>query len=188
METGAQMGKPSLQLSDEAVQAKTGKTWSEWLAVLDAAGARKKNRKEIVAYVSGTYRVGPWWRQMVTVGYEQARGMREPHQSSSGYGVSVSKTLPVSVAALYAAWKDEKTRSLWLRERSILIRKATAPKSMRVTWSDRKTNVDVYFYSKGNSRSQVVVQHGKLSDAKAVEKMKAHWSKALNRLKEVLET
>jgi len=28
------------RLSDAAVQAKTGKTWQEWFAVLDAAGAR----------------------------------------------------------------------------------------------------------------------------------------------------
>ena len=28
-------------ISDEAVRAKTGRTWGEWFAILDGAGARK---------------------------------------------------------------------------------------------------------------------------------------------------
>ncbi len=37
-------------LSDQAVKKATGKSWQEWLAILDKAGARKmthtKNRRE----------------------------------------------------------------------------------------------------------------------------------------------
>ncbi|MBZ5536330.1 MAG: hypothetical protein LAO31_10280 [Acidobacteriia bacterium] len=89
MRTGSRM-------SDEAVQGKAGRTWKEWFSILDAAGARKMNHKEIVAYLSSKHKVGSWWRQMVTVGYEQARGMRELHQKPGGYEISVSKTIPVS--------------------------------------------------------------------------------------------
>ena len=34
-------------IGDEAVRAKTGRDWAEWLAVLDAAGAAKMTHKEI---------------------------------------------------------------------------------------------------------------------------------------------
>ena len=60
------------RMSDAAVKAKTGKTWSEWFVVLDKAGAKKMDHKEIVAYVSERYEVESWWWQMVAVTYEQA--------------------------------------------------------------------------------------------------------------------
>ena len=180
MEAGSRM-------SDKAVQAKTGKTWAQWFSTLDAAGARKMSHKEIVAHLSSKHKVGPWWRQMVTVGYEQARGMRALHQKPGGYEISVSKTIPVSVSALYRAWQDEGIRRRWLTEKSLAIRRSTANKSMRVTWSDLQTRVDVNFYPRGSTKSQVVVQHGKLKDSKAADGMKVYWSKTLDRLKEVLE-
>ena len=43
--------RPVPRLSDAAVQAKTGKTWQEWFAVLDAAGARAMDHQSIAAYL-----------------------------------------------------------------------------------------------------------------------------------------
>ena len=184
-----------LPIGDAAVQARTGKKWAEWFNILDDAGARKMNHQEIVAYLGGCrdrtpesrYQLSPWWTQMVTVAYEQARGMREKHQRPEGYQISGSKTVGVSVSALFRAWQDEKARNRWLGEKSLVIRKATANRSMRITWSDRKTSVEVNFYPRGESKSQVTVQHSKLPDAKAAERMKAYWAKALDRLKGSLE-
>lgn len=47
-----------------------------------------------------------------------------------------------------------------------------------------KTRVDVNFYDKGTSKSQVVVvvQHNKLSNLNEVEKMRSYWKKAVERL------
>ena len=70
---------------------------------------------------------------------------------------------------------------------AIVIRKATRPKSMRITWSDRKTSLEVNFYAKGVGKGQVVVQHSKLPDAKAAAKMKGYWAKTLDRLRGMLE-
>ncbi len=58
---------------------------------------------------------------------------------------------------------------------------------MRITWIDGATHLDVTFYVKGDAKSQVIVQHGKLPDAKGAETMKAYWSEALDRLKSCLE-
>jgi hypothetical protein len=71
-------------ISDAAVQAKTGKTWPEWLALLDRAGARKMNHQEIASYLHDELGCSGWWSQMVTVGYEQARGMRDPRCQRRG--------------------------------------------------------------------------------------------------------
>jgi len=174
-------------MSDAAVQSKTGKTWKEWFAILDKAGASKMSHQEIVKYLNTKQGVGPWWQQMVTVTYEQARGLREKHQKPEGYQISVSRTVNTPLPKLFKSVANEKARSAWLAEDGLVVRKATANKSMRVTWHDGKTSLEINFYPKGDDKSQIVVQHSKLPDAKSSAKMKAYWAKALDRLREALE-
>lgn len=175
-------------MSDQAVQAKTGKTWDEWFAILDRAGAKKMSHQEIVAQLVDHHSVGPWWQQMVTVTYEKARGLREDHQVSDGYQISRSRTLAVPVSELFKAWYDKRSRARWLQENGLIVRKSTADKSMRITWIDGKTSLEVNFCSKGQGKSQVSVQHSKLSDAAAAERMKSYWTESLDRLQTFLQT
>lgn len=173
-------------MSDDAVKAKTGKTWKEWFAVLDKAGANKMTHQEIVKYLNEKQGVGPWWQQMVTVTYEQARGLRDVHQKPQGYEISVSRTINAPIAKAYKYIANEKTRNTWLGENGIVVRKATPNKIVRATWSDGKTSLAIAFLSKGADKTQVVAQHSKLPTAKASASMKAYWGKALDRLKEAL--
>ena len=60
------MGKPkdskaAARMSDAAVAAKTGHTWPEWFATLDAAGATKMTHQQIVAHLGKNHGIGPWW-------------------------------------------------------------------------------------------------------------------------------
>ena len=174
------------RMSDEAVKAKTGKTWKQWFALLDKAGGKKLSHQEIVKYLNTEHAVGPWWQQMVTASYEQARGLRDVHQKPGGYQISVSRTVNVPIGMLYHAFANDKARKAWLSEDGLAVRKATANKSMRVTWNDVKTSLEIDFYSKGDDKSQVVVQHCKLPNAKAAATMKTFWGKALDRLRDLL--
>lgn len=174
-------------MSSEAVRAKTGKGWKEWLATLDRAGAQQMSHRDIAKFIHKKMGCPSWWCQMVTVGYEQARGLREKHQTASGYSVSSSKTIGVGVREVFEAWSDTKTRRRWLADAALVVRKATAPKSMRITWVDGKTNVEVNFYPKGAKKSQVSVQHNKLADAKEVEQKRAYWSAQLTKLAGIFE-
>ena len=174
-------------IGSEAVRAKTGRTWSEWLAILDKAGARKMSHAQIAAHLYDRRGVPGWWSQMVAVGYEQARGLRARHQRPDGFEISVSRSFAAPATVLFDAWKDARARRRWLPRAAIVIRKATRPKSMRITWSDRKTSLEVNFYAKGVGKAQVVVQHSKLPDAKAAAKMKGYWANTLDRLRETLE-
>jgi hypothetical protein len=178
--------KRAERMSDEAVKAKTGRTWDEWFAILDAAGAREMGHKEIVAYLSQQQGVGPWWQQMVTVTYEQARGRREKHQTASGYQASVTRTLAAPVDRVFDAWNDEEVRRKWLPVAKMTVRKATPGKSLRIVWEDG-SRVDVNLYAKGEARSQVSVDQTKLPDAGAVARAKGYWKQALDRLQEFLE-
>ena len=67
-------------VGSEAVARATGRAWDEWLKVLDRAGAKTMPHKEIALLLSRKFDVPDWWSQMVTVGYEQARGLRAVHQ------------------------------------------------------------------------------------------------------------
>jgi uncharacterized protein YndB with AHSA1/START domain len=174
-------------ISDDAVKARTGRTWPEWFALLDEAGAVKLGHKGIVAFLAEHRRVGPWWRQMIAVTYEQERGLREKHQTPQGYQLSASKTIGGPVDAVFAAWTDQATRSAWLPGHEIAIRKSTAGKSLRISWGDNGSTVDVNFNARGKTKTQVVVAHRRLVDAEAVREMKAFWSAALDRLKATME-
>ncbi|OGC86173.1 MAG: hypothetical protein A2142_02430 [candidate division Zixibacteria bacterium RBG_16_48_11] len=174
-------------ISDEAVKKKTGRTWNQWIAILDKAGAKQMNHTRMAAYLYKQQKLPGWWAQMVTVGYEQARGLREKHQRPEGYSVSASRVVNVPLSTLYHSWAEAKQRDKWLKVKRIEVRKATANKSIRITWSDKKSSLEVNFYDKGKSKTQVVVQHSKLKDAKAAEKMKGYWAKKLDGLKAFLE-
>jgi uncharacterized protein YndB with AHSA1/START domain len=169
-------------VSDVAIRLRTGKSWDEWFEILDKAGATKMKRKDITAFLHKGHIESSWWSQTVTVGYEQARGMREKHEKPTGFEVSRSKTVPVPVSRLYAAWKDARSRGRWLGETGVKIRTAAENKSMRLTWSDGETIVAVLFYDKGSGKSQVTVQHTRLKNKTAGEKMKKYWGEALERM------
>jgi hypothetical protein len=180
------MTKSAEGISDEAVRKRTGRGWDEWFALLDEAGAKKMQHKEIALLLRGKLGAGDWWSQMVTVEYERARGLRELYQGAGGYRVSVGKTLDVPVDALYEAWSKAIRRARWLGKEELQIRKATAPKSMRITWADG-TNLEVNFYAKGAAKSQVSVQHSKLNGKKDVEQRRKFWKDALERLQSRLK-
>jgi uncharacterized protein YndB with AHSA1/START domain len=174
-------------VTDDAVLAATGRTWSQWLSVLDKDGARDKTHADIASLLHDKHGCSGWWSQMVAVGYEQERGLRDKHQQADGYSISRSKTIAVAVSKLYQAWDNAKTRRRWLADPDFHVRTATAYKSMRIDWVDGASRVEVYFASKDKAKSHVSVQHRKLDDAEQAETMKAYWAEQLDKLKALLE-
>lgn len=173
-------------ISSAAVAKATGRTWAEWLALLDKAGARKMPHREIAQRLQVRHKVPQWWSQMVAVGYEQARGLRVPHQKADGFEISVSKTMGAPVDRAFAAWKDAALREKWLPRTPLTVRKATPHKSIRILWPDG-TTLSVNFWPKGPLKCQVVPQHDGLGTPEAAEKMKAYWAEKLESLRTFLE-
>ena len=77
------------RMSDEAVTVKTGKNWKQWFAIIDKAGGQKMSHQEIVKLLNSKHNVGAWWGQMVTATYEQQTGLRQNHEKTDGFEISV---------------------------------------------------------------------------------------------------
>ncbi len=88
------VGASEENVGDEAVLGATGRGREEWFDLLDAAGATGWKHRDIATWLVREHRVDPWWSQNVTVGYEQARGIRRPGQRQDGtYEASVTRTV-----------------------------------------------------------------------------------------------
>lgn len=171
-------------MSDAAVSRRTGRTWAEWVRVLDTARAAEKPHRQIAACVA-SLGTPPWWTQMVTVGYERIRGLREKGQRrGGGYDASRSRTFNVPVETLFSAFASARVRRLWLPVK-ITVRTATPHKRMRIIWEDG-TPAQLGFTSKGSAKSAVAVQHENLPDKPAADAMKTAWSEYFDRLRQTL--
>jgi uncharacterized protein YndB with AHSA1/START domain len=197
-------------ISDQAVAAKTGKTWKQWFAILDRWDARAKGHKETAKHLASTYRIGPWWSQTVTIRYEQERGLRKVGQRAGGkYDVSVQRTIATTMKQAFAAWTDPEMLARWFTTKakvdlSVGGRYSNAagdrgeflavdpPRRVRFTWENDEhcpgTIVEITLTSKGRGRTAVCVTHSKLETQADREEMKQGWSWAMDSLRSFLET
>jgi len=169
-------------MSDEAIKTNTGCTWEKWVWALDQVNAHNWPHGEIARYVREKYKVRDWWTQAVTVGYERIRGLRAQGQRRSGsWEASKSKTINAAAGTIFKAFKQPKLRSRWLPGNKAVERTSVPNKSIRLTWEDG-TSVEVYLVSKGRSKTQVAIQHTKLTSRQAVDQMKEFWGERLDAL------
>lgn len=169
-------------MSDSAIKAETGCGWEKWVYVLDKAKAYEWSHSRIAEYVHTKYKVGSWWRQAVTTGYERIKGLRVRGQLRSGvFQTSKSKTIAMPLGRLYRAFSQKAQRERWLPGVALTVRSSTRDKYMRMNWPDG-TSVEIGFLSKGRGKSQVAIQHGKLADADSAVRMKAFWGERLEAL------
>jgi hypothetical protein len=174
------------RMSDEALQKATGCTWERWVKALDRLKAYEMSHREIVAYISQKYKTPSWWTQMVTVGYERIRGLREVGQQRGGeYRTTKSKTFAVPLRKLYAAFSTPRARARWLGDVTLTVRTATPQKRMRLRWGDN-TAVDIGFTARGEGKSQVAVEHSKLPTKLEAERLKTFWGERLKALAAVV--
>ena len=174
-------------MSNDAVAKKTGRTWKEWVSVLDRDGAAEMPHGKIALLLHERHAVGEWWAQMVTVGYERIRGLRDKGQRrGGGYEVSKSKTLPVSMDKLWAAF-EARQRRRWLGDVELTVKKATPGKSLRVKWTDG-TPIEFYFVKKGPEKSQVALQHREQPTKAQAEELRVYWGERLEALAEELRS
>jgi hypothetical protein len=173
-------------VTGDAVKASTGKTWDEWCKILDKAGARMMDHKEIALLLQEQHGLTHWWSQMVAVGYENERGIRQGERGApcgSRHEVTVSKDVMASRAAVWAAWQDPTALARWLPDAKFDISKTVPLKLLHLDWPG-ETRVAVRLYER-RGKTRVVVSHAKVPESDA-DRLKEYWSAALDRLKAIL--
>jgi hypothetical protein len=176
-------------ISDKLVVEKTGKPMEHWFLILDKKGAIKKNPKgiyELISTIPGLKPLGEWNMGLLSTSYQWSRGLRERGQKAKDFEIGVSKTINVPINVLYQALLDDKIRTKWCKEK-IEFTTSAKNKSARAIWSDKTTRLSIDFYDKGTGKSQIVVQHLKISDSNNAKELKEYWGKTLDGLKKLLE-
>lgn len=166
-------------LSDAAIRKATGKGWDEWFALLDAWGGTKHSHPDIARHVADAHGVDGWWAQSVTVGYERARGMRALHERPDGFSMSASKTFPVPVERLFAAFVEPEERERWLEAVALRNRTSQPHKSARFDVLPGETRLNATFIAKGPEKAVVQLQQERLAGAEDVTRWKAVWKEQL---------
>jgi hypothetical protein len=169
-------------VSDAAVQRATGKTWDEWFALLDAWDGTSHSHPEIARHVYEVYDIDGWWAQNVTVGYERARGMRALHERPDGFSMNASKTVPVPIERLFAAFLAADERAHWLDGIELRERTSQLNKSARFDVLPGNGRLAAYFTAKDGGKSSVALQMERLPSADEVERWKTIWKTQLSRL------
>jgi hypothetical protein len=176
------------RFSDEVVRERTGKSWREWFALLDAWGAKQREHAEIAAWLNAEHGVPGWWAQGVTVEYEKARGLRPVGGDRDGtLNAGASKTVAVPAERLFEAFADLELREQWLPGAPLRERTAQPGRSVRYDWGDGTTRVIVGLTAKDAGKSTVAISHERIPDSETAERMKAYWRERLAVLKAVLE-
>lgn len=169
-------------VSDAAVQRATGKIWDEWFVLLDAWGGTSRSHSEIARHVHEVYGIDGWWAQSVAVGYERARGMRALHERPDGFSMNASKTFPVPVERLFAAFVEQDERERWLEAVTLRRRTSQPNKSARFDVLPGETRLAVTFIAKGPQKASAHLEQERLATAEDVVRWKALWKEQLAHL------
>ncbi len=192
----------SARVSSDSIREATTRGWPEWVAALDAAGAAGWSHREIVAYLQTEYpEVSSWWRQSITVGYEQARGRRAAGETAStGFQVGVQRSIAATATRV---WELIVARpELWLgdgasavvakgepytaAEASGQIRVVRPGHRLRFTWQPRgwpaPATVQLTLLRSGSGRTALHAHVEKLPDQDSRETMREHWRTVLERI------
>lgn len=70
------------KISDDALQAKTGKVWRHWFGVLDKFGMKTHGHTAAAKHLRDKHGLGPWWAQAVVIRYEWENGLRRPAKAT----------------------------------------------------------------------------------------------------------
>ena len=168
---------------DDAAIKATGRDWAAWFSDLDGWAAELDHKS--IAAALRDQGVSGWWAQTIANAWEQARGRREKHEMPDGFQATASKTI---ASPPEAVWKEVSTGAFreWAPTGWIEVTTAHPNKTLRGAWNSGG-RVAIYLTEKPGGKTQIAVNHEKISDAGTCDIMKAAWRAALANLKERLE-
>ncbi len=173
-------------ISDDAIKKATGKDWSAWISFLIDNDGCDKTHKELVKILKDAG-VSPWWQQSIAGQFEKDIQGRQMHEMPSGFQATASRTINTAAKKIFDNFDNGD--AVWLPDGKIMITTQKSPHTIRGAWSGSAAGrVDAYITEKGKHKSQISINHTKISDAATCDKLKHAWRAALTDLKKSLET
>lgn len=197
------------RISDEAVRAKTGKSWEQWFRILDRWGAAAKAHAVTAKHLAERHGIGPWWSQMITARYEMERGLRDAPERPRGYEISVSRVIAAPARRVFECWLKPADLSEWFTSGARVDARvggryrnrdgdqgeflAIRPgRRIRFTWENPGhapgTEVEVAIAARGRGKVTATLTHSRLGSRRDAEMMREAWSWALDSLRSYAET
>ena len=197
--------QPDHVVDDATCKAKTGESFAEWFAVLDAFDGLKKGRRESVSHMYDTVTKDPWWPTTIYVEYERHKGNVKKDGLAEGYTICVTKNIAAPVPKTYAAWNSRFAEFFGdngkedLTERGSIscdagckgtFTRIRPEKDLRFTWEHpgitAPVTVDVMFQdNKGKTLMNVMTS--RIQTRGESDGLRNAWTDALNRLKAIAE-
>jgi hypothetical protein len=169
------------ELSDERVQAATGRGWNEWCDLIDGWPGHDDGHTAIAAWVHAEFDVDGWWSQAVTGGYERITGRRLPNQDPDGsFVANKSKTVRVDADWLRSMVLDDDDRRDLFPGVATTLRSKPESKSLRVGIGGGVAIMS--FTAVDDGRARVSIQHRGLATVDQVDEWKFYWSDWLEAL------
>ena len=196
-------------VSTESVLKCTGKDWNQWVQLLTKVGALHWEHKQIVAFLKGKFKLGPWWEQGVATGFEMAIGKKIPgYSKTNGFSMTATRTIKISAPELWKILFSQQGLEIWLSPLSEFqakpgqsfesslgafgeIRTIKKNRRLRMTWTeeewDRPSVLQVTLVPRPKEKSILVIQHEKIPNGRVRDQMRTHWKQVLGRLNEVID-
>ena len=181
-------------VSAERVEQATGRDWDAWIVAIDAIGGENLSHKEIAARLAHEHGLSGWWAQMVTVGYERAKGRRVLGQTAdAGFQVGVRRTYPAPREAVWAALAGRPGLAVWLGDPLARLEPGERYSASdgttgeirvvkpgdRIRWTlSRPTGTStaqIALAEPAAGKTAVTFHHEKLADAAERQAMRDHW-------------
>jgi hypothetical protein len=175
---------PPTSISEAKVKEATGRGWMGWFVILNLMEATSIPHKEVAKRLKEQHGAPDWWAQMIAVEYERARGGRKKNERAGGtYAVNVTKVMPTSLSKLFAAATGK--HKDWFPPGAFEETSKTKDKYWRGKWKDGR-KLEFGFYAKGDSKAQIALEIGKLPSSVEVERERAAWKKAMEKLQSLM--
>jgi hypothetical protein len=172
--------------SSEAVRAATGRDWSEWFDLLDAAGAPRMTHKQITTWLHDNGHLSGMWCQAVVTTYEQETGRRQVGQTCDGdWNAGARRVVAAPPDHVFERWCDEVAG-----ERSFNGVELAGEPSVNITerfhyWRATLADgsrLDVNVYRNRKGEVSLNISHKKLPSKQASDSWKTYWKSRLRAL------
>ena len=207
MKQSSQFEKIGITTS-KSLEKNTGRTWDQWISILNKAGASAWKYQQITNYLKKK-KVGIWWVHIIAGGYEVALGRRIPGQNLKGtFSIIVTKTLHMSNAKVWKWLTSDAAVRVWLNPLSPIelkkgqvfethdgvfgeIRTIKKNQRIRLTWhesdGEKKSVVQLLLFGRNPKKCGMAFQHEELQDGRKRNWAREHWKNVVAELLKQIE-